>query len=120
MALHKAGLLVRRAEPVSAAVADAHEAARRAFAAGNLGPLEGRLAGNFLLDRSAENWAATIARFKAQVGECPAVDSIKADGAMSGVFRWTCERGQLDGQVLLAPTTPATVQAWRMRVVAVP
>ncbi len=120
VALHKAGLLVRRAEPVSAAVAEAHAAARRAFAAGNLGPLEGRLAVNFLMDRSAENWAATIARLKAQVGECAGVESIKADGAMAGIFRWTCEKGQLDGQVLLAPTTPVTVQAWRMRVVAGP
>lgn len=120
VAMHRAGLLKARVEPVSAAVADAHEAARRAFSAGNLGPLEGRLAGNFLMDRSPENWAANIARLKAQVGECAGVESIKADGAMAGNYRWTCEKGRIDGQVLLAPTTPATVQAWRMRVVTGP
>ncbi len=118
--LHTAGLLKTHAEPVSAAVQAAHDAAMRAFAAGNLAPLDGRLANNFLLDRSTENWAKAIARFKEQVGECTSVDNIRADGAMSGIYRWNCERGQLDGQVLLAPTSPATIQAWRMRVVARP
>lgn len=120
VALHKAGLLKIRTETVSAAVTEAHTAAMQAYASGTLAPLDGRLANNFLLDRSPENWAKTIARFKEQVGECASIDNIRADGAMAGIFRWNCERGQLDGQVLLAPTTPATIQAWRMRVVARP
>lgn len=117
VAMHKAGLLKKREVPVSAAVANLHEAARKAYEMGNLGPLENKLAVNFLMDRSAENWSNEIAKLKMQVGECATVDSFKADTAMSGTYRWTCQRGQLDGQVLLAPTTPATVQAWRIRVV---
>lgn len=120
VAMHKAGLLKKREVPVSAAVAAIHEAARKSYAAGNIGPLDGKLAMNFLMDRSAENWAKEMAKLKTQVGECATVESFKADTAMSGTYRWTCERGQLDGQVLLAPTTPATIQAWRLRVVQPP
>jgi CubicO group peptidase (beta-lactamase class C family) len=120
VALHKAGMLKRPDEPVAAPVAAAHDAARKAFAAGSIAPLEGRLAMNFLMDRSAANWAKYLAGIKAQVGECGAAEFVRADGAMSAIYRWTCEKGQLDGQILMAPTTPATVQAWRMRVVAAP
>jgi CubicO group peptidase (beta-lactamase class C family) len=120
VAMHKAGLLKKRDVPVSAAVAEMHEAARKAYAAGNLEPLEGKLAMNFLMDRSAENWVKEIAKLKTQVGECPSVEFIRSDGAMSGNYRWTCEKGALDGQLLLAPTTLVTVQAWRLRVVQPP
>ncbi len=120
VAMHKAGLLKKRDVPVSAEVAAMHEAARKSYAAGNIGPLDGKLAMNFLMDRSAENWAKELAKLKAQVGECGGVESLNADTAMSGTYRWTCERGQIDGQVLLAPTTRATIQAWRLRVVQPP
>jgi CubicO group peptidase (beta-lactamase class C family) len=120
VALHNAGMLKRPDEPVSAPVAAAHDAARAAYAAGSIAPLDGKLAMNFPMDRSPENWTKYLANIKAQVGECPSVEWLRADGAMSGIYRWTCEKGRLDGQVLLAPTTPATVQAWRMRVVARP
>jgi CubicO group peptidase (beta-lactamase class C family) len=120
VALHKAGMLKRADEPVSAAVAAAHDAARKAFAAGTIAPLEGRLAINFLMDRSYDNWVSYLDGIKAHVGECSGVEWLRADGAMAAAYRWTCERGQLDGQILMAPTTPAMVQAWRMRVVAGP
>jgi CubicO group peptidase (beta-lactamase class C family) len=120
VAMHKAGLLKKRDLPVSVPLSTMYEAAQKAYAAGNLGPLEGKLAMNFLMDRSAENWATEIAKLKAQTGECATSESLKADTAMSATYRWTCERGQLDGQVLLAPTTPASIQAWRMRVVQPP
>lgn len=115
--MDKAGLLKSRAVPVSPAVADAYAAAKAAYAAGNLGPLEGRLAMNFLMDRSAENWAAELARLKREVGECSADEPLAPLGAMSASFRLRCEKGQLDGTLLLAPTTPATVQALRFRIV---
>ena len=38
-------------------------------------------------------------------------------GAMSTAFRLDCAKGKLDGILLLAPTTPPTVQALRFRVV---
>ncbi len=119
VAMHKAGLLVGRAVPVTPAVADAFAAARAAYAAGNLAPLQGKLAMNFLLDRSAENWVAELARLKAAVGDCPTAEPLAPSGGMSATFRLNCTKGRLDGMLLLAPTTPVTVQSLRFRV-AVP
>ncbi len=117
VAMDKAGLLAGRAISTTPAVADAYAAARAAYAAGNLTPLDGKLAMNFLLDRSAANWAAEFARLKAEVGDCPTAEPLNPTGAMSATFRLNCSKGQLDGALLLAPTTPATVQALRFRVV---
>ena len=117
VAIDKAGLLETRAVPVSPAVADAYAAAKAAYAAGDLGPLQGKLAMNFLLDRSADNWKAELAKLKEEVGECPADEPLAPMSAMSTAFRLDCERGKLDGILLLAPTTSATIQALRLRVV---
>ncbi|WP_432769276.1 MAG: beta-lactamase family protein [Sphingopyxis sp.] len=115
--MHKSGLLEARQVPVSPAVAEMFAAARAAYAAGSLAPLEGRLAMNFLMDRSAENWAAEFARLKAEVGECPTAEPLAPTGALSSAFRLDCERGRIDGTLLLAPTMPASIQALRLRVV---
>ena len=117
VAIEKAGLLRARSIPVSPAVAEAYAAARAAYAAGHLGPLQGRLAMNFLMDRSVDNWAAEFAELKKEVGECPADEPLAPMGAMSTAFRLDCAKGKLDGILLLAPTTPPTVQALRFRVV---
>ena len=74
---------------------------------------------NFLMDRSTENWAAEFARLKGQAGNC-VLSPITPTGALTGTFDWTCERGHLQGQLLLAPTDPPTIQALRMRVVPNP
>ncbi len=117
VAMDKAGLLAGRAVPTTPAVADAYAAARAAYAAGTLAPLEGKLAMNFLLDRSAANWAAELGRLKAQLGDCPTAEPLAPTGALSAAFRLNCSKGQLDGMLLLAPTNPATLQALRFRVV---
>lgn len=116
VAMGKAGLLAGRPVPVSDAVAGMFEAAHAAYIAGNLGPLQGKLAMNFLLDRSADNWAAEFARLKAQVGDCPSAEPLAPTGALSAGFRLVCEKGKLEGVLLLAPTATATVQALRLRV----
>ena len=120
VAMHKAGLLKKRDVPVSAAVDAMHTAAYKAYSSGNLGPLEGKLAMNFLMDRSAGNWTNELAKLKTEVGECGSEEALKTDNAMSAAYRWNCERGKIDGQILLAPTNPPTLQAWRMRVVQPP
>ncbi len=118
--LHRYGLLPTRDEPVTQALADAYTAAGAAWEAGNLEPMRGRLAMNFLPDRSAENWAREFARLRAQVGTCGSLAPITATGAMSGTFRWACTRGDLDGYLLLAPTNPATIQQLVLRVAPPP
>ncbi|KTE21215.1 penicillin-binding protein [Sphingopyxis sp. H050] len=117
VAMDKAGLLVGRAVPVSPAVAAMYAASKAAYAAGDLRPLNGKLAMNFLLDRSAETWRAELAKLKAEVGECPGDEPLDPRGALSASFRLNCERGRLDGMLLLAPTNPATIQSLRLRVV---
>ncbi|WP_428632478.1 serine hydrolase domain-containing protein [Sphingopyxis sp.] len=118
VAMDKAGLLAWRDTPVSPAVAEMFAATRTAYAAGSLKPLDGKLAMNFLLDRSAENWTAELAKLKAQLGACPTAEPLAPTGAMSSAFRLNCEKGHLDGNLLLAPTNPVTIQAWRLRAVA--
>jgi len=117
VAMDKAGLLAGRDVPVMPAVADAYAAVRAAYAAGTLAPLDGKLAMNFLLDRSAENWAAELAKLRVAVGDCPTAEPLASTGAMSASFRLNCAKGQLDGMLLLAPTEPITLQALRFRVV---
>ena len=119
VAMDKAGLLTGRAERLTPAVTDAFAAIRAAYATGTLAPLDGKLAMNFLLDRSAESWAAELAKLKAEVGACPIAEPLAPTGALSAAFRLNCAKGKLDGLLLLAPTTPATIQALRLRV-AVP
>jgi CubicO group peptidase (beta-lactamase class C family) len=117
MALHRAGLLTGRAVPVSDALAAAYRAAGAAYRAGTLEPARGRLAMNFLMDRTAENWAAELGRLRADTGECRTDAALTATGLLSGTFDWPCERARLQGQLLLAPTNPPTIQALRLRVV---
>lgn len=116
VAMQRAGLLKRREIPVSSALAKVYVGVGKAYAAGTVGPLDGMLAMNFLMDRTAPNWAAEFARLRGEAGECGATEPVTATGALSGTFRWTCARGIVEGQVLLAPTTPPTIQALRFRV----
>ncbi len=117
VAMDQAGLLPERRITTSPAVWDMFNRVRAAYAEGNLNRFQGGLAMNFLLDRSAENWAAEFARLKAAVGRCSEHEKLTPTGALSANFRLICERGQLDGQLLLAPTEPITLQALRFRVV---
>ena len=117
VALHREGLLSERPIPVSLALAANYDAVRAMWAAGTIEPGRRRLAMNFLMDRSEENWTAELARLRQQAGTCRTDGPIVPIGALGGQFQWTCERGRLQGQLLLAPTSPPTIQAWRMRVV---
>jgi CubicO group peptidase (beta-lactamase class C family) len=117
VALHKAGALLGRSLPVSGSLAEAYRAAGAMYAAGSLAPGGKLLAMNFLMDRSAENWAREFARLKTAVGTCETAAPITATGALAGSFQWKCERGRIDGNVLLAPTNPAGIQALRLNAI---
>ncbi|MEN3749713.1 serine hydrolase domain-containing protein [Sphingomonas sp. HF-S3] len=113
--LNDAGAFTSRPIPVTPALTAIHDQARAAYASGDVSGLP--LAMNFLMDRSAANWRTEFARLRGLVGDCPRAEPLTATGALSATIRWTCEKGALDGQILLAPTTPATVQALRFAVV---
>jgi D-alanyl-D-alanine-carboxypeptidase/D-alanyl-D-alanine-endopeptidase len=101
------------ARPVSDALVKAQDTARAIYAAGAVAGARDALAMNFLMDRSAESWRLELARIRAQLGTCPTAEPMFATGALSTAFRWNCERGKLDGNILLAPTNPPTIQALR-------
>ncbi|MBX9883640.1 MAG: beta-lactamase family protein [Novosphingobium sp.] len=105
------GVLVQRAEPVSADLASFYSAAQAVWTAGTVDALQGRTAMNFPLDRNAANWAKVLGETKAKSGACDTTAPITAEGAMSGTFTWTCEKGRIEGTVLLAPTTPISIQS---------
>jgi CubicO group peptidase (beta-lactamase class C family) len=120
VALKQAGLLTPRTLPVSPALATTYRAAGAMYAAGSLTPGRRLLAMNFLLDRSTENWAREFKRLKDQVGTCRTDAPITATGALAGRFTWACERGELQGNLLLAPTHAPGIQALRFQPVARP
>ncbi len=115
--LVRAGLIDSRTVPVSPVLASAYAAAGRVYAAGAIDPARPVLAMNFLMDRSAANWARVLRELRDQVGACQSDAPVIPNGALAGTFDWTCERGRLQGRVLLAPTSPPTIQALNMRAV---
>lgn len=113
-ALDKARVLRFAETPVSPEIAAALDSAREIYAAGDVMVAEKSLAMNFLMDRSAAGWRSDLARLKAQLGACAGKgEPPHPTGTLSTVFRWQCEKGMLDGNILLAPTTPVTIQALR-------
>jgi CubicO group peptidase (beta-lactamase class C family) len=110
VALQKAGALVARDEPVSASLATAYASTRTIYRTGEVNPVSDQLAMNFLMDRSAENWKTELARLKKEVGVCDTSAPITATGALAGKFAWRCDTGRIEGTLLLAPTTPTTIQ----------
>lgn len=112
-ALAKAGAANPRTTPLNPLLAAMQNAARAAYAAGDLKPLDGKLAMNFLMDRDAAHWRQEFARLKGEVGECPTAEPLLPTGNLSTSFRWNCAKGKLDGQILLSPTNPPAIQALR-------
>ena len=117
IALHKAGALKGRSLAVSPSLAAAYRAAGAMYGAGSIEPGRRLLAMNFLMDRSPENWARELARVRSLLGSCRADSPVTPTGALSGTFRWQCDKGVLEGHLLLAPTNPAGIQVFRFTVV---
>jgi len=111
LALQRAGLLTPRSVPVSSALATAYAAVGKMFAAGSIAAGGDVQAMNMPMDRDADHWARDFAALKAGVGACDTSAPITATAALSGRFAWTCERGRVNGSLLLAPTREPRIQA---------
>ena len=111
MALQRAGLLKPRPVPASTALTTAYAAVGKIFAAGSITAGGDVLAMNMPMDRDAEHWARDFAALKAGVGSCDTAAPITPTAALSGEFTWTCERGRVNGSLLLAPTREPRIQA---------
>lgn len=114
VAMSKAGLLKRRATPVSAELANAYRAATAIAQQGDVAAGGDVLAMNFLMDRDAAGWRRDLAELKAKVGTCDMTAPIAASSAMEGDFTWRCTQGRVAGSILLAPTVPARIQTLRL------
>jgi D-alanyl-D-alanine-carboxypeptidase/D-alanyl-D-alanine-endopeptidase len=113
-ALQKAGWMpAPRAIPPSPAVRAGYAAAATIWRVGSVEAARSSLAMNFLMDRTAANWSADLARAKAEVGDCRTDGPVTAAGNLQAHFTWTCDRGRMEGDILLAPTTPPTIQTLR-------
>jgi D-alanyl-D-alanine-carboxypeptidase/D-alanyl-D-alanine-endopeptidase len=111
VALLRAGRLHPHSAAPSAVLTTAYDAVKEMVAAGSLTAGGDVLAMNFLMDRDAAHWARDFADLKTQVGTCDTTAAITPTGVLAGRFTWTCERGRVQGQVLLAPTPTPQIQA---------
>jgi CubicO group peptidase (beta-lactamase class C family) len=116
MELHEGGWLSARAHAVSDVLARAYRAAVAMYEAGEIEPGRDLLAMNFLMDRSEENWTREFTRLEGETGICRTDAPIVATGALSGRFTWNCERAEIEGALLLAPTHAAKIQALRFSI----
>jgi hypothetical protein len=95
---------------VSAELQAVAAAVVRIYAAGDVLAARDALAMNVLLDRGATQRNAQIAAVKQTIGACRAANPIRADNAMSATITFPCEKGTLRVRVILAPTTPSSLQ----------
>lgn len=71
---------------------------------------------NLFLDRSKDRRQAELARFRKELGACRAADDFAyVENPLRGEWLFTCDRGQLRGEVTLSPTLPPLVQHLEFR-----
>lgn len=107
------GAFPASALPVSLGLQRGIEAAARIYAAGDVMAAREMLAMNFLLDRDAAHWKATLDPIKGRLGTCHAAEPVVTDTATTANVVFPCERGRLQVRIILAPTSPATIQSLR-------
>lgn len=108
--LVKSGAFPARRPPLAPNLATLLAAATRIYASGDVMSERESLALNFLLDRDAALRNGELAKLKEQLGTCTAPPDPTGDTAMSGKFELGCERGTLKIDLILAPTSPPTLQ----------
>ena len=110
-ALMQGGFVKVRNLPVSLLLADGYATAKAIWTEGGVTGQQPKLAMNFLMDRSIDNWARLITDLKSKSGDCDTSAPITPTGNLAGRFSWTCKTGQVNGTLLLAPTKTAQIQA---------
>lgn len=111
VALDAAGMIPRRATEVSLELDGAYQALKASWRAQNIEPARKMLSPNFLVDRSEQAWMRELRRLREAAGRCKANEPLTAESRLAGTFRWSCELGELNGRIMLAPTRPATIQS---------
>jgi serine-type D-Ala-D-Ala carboxypeptidase/endopeptidase len=111
-ALLKEGLIAPRPLPVTANLPFAYDRAITVWNDGNFDKVNSAsFAMNFFMDRSKENWSKRLGEWKAQTGACNTESSFTATGLLSGNFLWKCEKADVAGALLLAPSHYLQIQS---------
>jgi serine-type D-Ala-D-Ala carboxypeptidase/endopeptidase len=111
--------MLRDAEPSrpaampSASLARAVDAIAAAYAVSRIEVASPVFAVNFLLDTPAPLRNAELARLKATLGE-GRLERIEPTHALAGRFTLACERGRLEGTVILSPDAEPGIQKLRL------
>jgi hypothetical protein len=108
--LKHAGLLKAPEPAPSTALSHAAATVLRMYRAGDVGVGANALAPNLLLDRSAVRRNAALLRDRVALGDCRSIAPAGIIHALGGRFTMFCERGTMGVIVLLAPTSPPTIQ----------
>lgn len=110
-ALWQAGFIKARDLPLSPLLAEGYAAATAIWTEGSVTGQQSKLAMNFPMDRTAENWAKLLAELRAKSGQCNTSAPVVATGGLAGRFTWTCKTGKVNGNVLLAPSAKVQIQS---------
>lgn len=102
--LYDLGMMDRASLPLNAKLREAAAAVASIYRSHNVRTQPQALAGNLLLDRSAEQRDSELRTLHARLGDCQLTDAPKAQHALSATLLFTCQRGMLEATVLLAPT----------------
>ena len=116
-ALWQSGSIKARDLPVSALLAEGYAAVKAIWKAGSVSGVRTKLAMNFTMDRSDENWVNHLAELQAKSGPCDNSVPVVATGELAGRFAWTCRTGKVNGTVLLAPSATAQIQSLSFEVI---
>jgi CubicO group peptidase (beta-lactamase class C family) len=109
-ALDRTGALRPRVVQPSPALLSAQEDVSQLITKWDDGLAKRIAADNLFLDTSAEVRAARFRELSATHGACSNTGTIEPENALRGAWRMTCERGWLDVNITLAPTSPPRVQ----------
>jgi CubicO group peptidase (beta-lactamase class C family) len=107
------GALVPRELPPSPALVAASDGVTALLDRWDEAAASALAADNFFLDRPAVEWREEMKGLRERHGRCRA-GAITAENWLRGRFRADCERGWVDVELTLAPTTPPRLQFLRL------
>jgi len=109
-ALVRSGAFPERTLPLSPALVEVARKIERVYASGDVTGARELFAANLLLDLGAAARNRQLARLKEGFGDCKLAEDQRAETAMSATLVLGCDGGRLEVKVILAPTSPATLQ----------
>ena len=119
-ALHKTGALQPRVVQPSPALLAAQRDVSQLILKWDEALASKIAADNLFLDEPAEQTAKGFRELNEKLGACQPAGPVRAENALRGGWRMTCERGWLEVYITLAPTSRPTVQLWSVRSVTPP